>query len=285
MTLLDQSGTEIHARVAGRVYREETPVVGDRVLVERTGEIPVVREILPRKSVLLRTSPLGRDTQIIASNVDTVLVICAISNPPFSHGFLCRALASAQWRGLGASIVINKVDLIAGDEDRAVRDEIIDIYGRAGYSVLQTSCSSGLGVDRLLDSIRGSTVVMTGPSGAGKTSIAKMFIPSLEMRIGELNPRTQRGRHTTVAARMLPLDSSTALIDTPGLRMFSIDHIPMGELQECFPEFHSYLGSCHFRNCLHLSEPGCAVKEAVDRGDISELRYGFYREFMEEKKD
>jgi ribosome biogenesis GTPase len=83
---------------------------------------------------------------------------------------------------------------------------------------------------------------------------------------------------------MLPLDSDTALIDTPGLRMFSIDHIPIEELQDCFPEFGKYLGFCHFRNCLHLSEPGCAVKEAVERNEIPELRYGFYREFMEEKK-
>ena len=111
----------------------------------------------------------------------------------------------------------------------------------------------------------------------------KYYNPSLDLRIGSLNPKTSKGKHTTVASRLIPLKESTAVIDTPGLRMFSIDHIPGNDMQFCFPEFRNYLGDCRFRDCLHISEPGCAVKSAVEKGSISIIRYGKYIDFMNEK--
>lgn len=287
VSIIDREGREASARVTGKVYRETPPVTGDRAVAVDSGDGPVVESILPRSGILQRTSPLGRTTQIIAANVDSVLVVCSLRSPDFSHGFLTRALAAAEWRGLDAVVVLNKLDLCRTAEDERLVESVLSVYGEegSGYRVFPVSCETGRGTDDLLDHIRGSTVVMTGQSGAGKTSLARRFIPSLEMRIGEVNPKTMKGRHTTVAARLIPLDSETAIIDTPGLRMFSIEHIPGEKLQNCFPEFGPYLGQCRFRDCLHLTEPGCAVKSAVDRGDLSQMRYDMYRGLMETGQD
>lgn len=282
MTIIGPDGRETSARVAGKVYHDMSPVTGDRAVAVMVDGIPVVEEILPRESVLQRTSPLGRTTQVIAANIDRVLAVCSLRQPDLSHGFLCRALAASEWMGLGSAIVLNKMDLCRTPEDLALLEEVNAVYGCAGYSVFGTSTIDGGGTEELLDHIRGLTVVMTGPSGSGKTSMVKSFVPSLQVRIGEVNPHTLKGRHTTVAARMIPLPGGTFLIDTPGLRMFSIDHIPAEEIQNCFPEFREFLGNCRFVDCLHLSEPGCAVKGAVERGDIHPIRYGIYEGFMEE---
>ena len=226
---------------------------------------------------------MGLSTQIIAANVDMVLVIMSMKEPVFSDGFLSRALVAASWRELKATVILNKIDL-CGRQEEKLENRILSTYGskEAGYSVFLVSCKTGRGTDELFEHIRGLTVVMTGPSGAGKTTLVKYYNPSLDVKIGSLNPKTNKGRHTTVAARLIPLKKNTDLIDTAGLRMFSIDHIPRRELQFCFPEFANSIGNCRFRNCLHLSEPGCAVKAKVDDGSISEIRYGIYTNLMNE---
>lgn len=280
--MIDPSGREFSARVAGKVYHYTCPVTGDRALAVMVGDNPVVEEILPRESELKRTVPLGRTTQVIAANVDRVLAVCSLRQPDFSHGFLCRALAASEWMGLSSTVVLNKMDLCEDTKDRVLLDEVRSVYGGAGYRVFLTSTLEGEGTEELMEHIRGMTVVMTGPSGAGKTSIVKSFVPSMKVRIGEVNPHTLKGRHTTVAARMIPLPGDTFLIDTPGLRMFSIDHVPATGIQDCFPEFREFLGDCRFGDCLHLSEPGCAVKDAVERGEIHPIRYAAYQGFMEE---
>lgn len=210
-------------------------------------------------------------------------MISSIRQPDFSDGFLSRALAAAAWKDLEATIVLNKMDLIT-TQDMKLANRVLSTYGQggAGYPLFQISCKTGFGTDELLKHIDGMTVVMAGPSGVGKTSLVKYYNPSLEVRIGSLNPKTHKGKHTTVAARLIPLKSDTAVIDTPGLRMFSIDNIPKVDLQFCFPEFGDYLGECRFRDCLHLSEPGCAVKSAVSKGRISTARYDTYCGFMKE---
>jgi len=289
VTIIDKSGLERNARIAGRIYHELQPVTGDNAVAVDSGDIPIVEEILPRKGILQRTAASGSSTQIIASNVDIALIVVSIRQPDFSNGFLCRALAAAEWKELPATVVLNKMDLLR-DVDEQLKTSILTTYGQgsngkgADYPVFPVSCVNGTGTESLLNHIEGKTVVMAGPSGAGKTSLVKYYNPSLDVRIGSLNPKTSKGKHTTVSARLILLDKNTAVIDTPGLRMFSIDHIPFEELQFCFPEFGIYLGECRFRDCLHISEPGCAVKAAVETGSITKIRYGMYFDFVKEKK-
>ena len=279
VTILLNDGCEVPARVAGRVYHDLQPVAGDRARAMETSDLPMITAILPRDSVLQRSTGEG-SARIIAANIQYVLVVCSLKRPAFSHGFLSRVLVASCWKGLPAVIVINKTDLCSGPGDYG---DLIRTYGKegAGYRIFPVSCFSGEGMEDLLDFISGSTVVMTGPSGVGKTSIARVWNPSLGARVGELNPKTGKGRHTTVSASLIPMDGSTCLIDTPGIKIFTIDHVPRKEIAPCFPEFEPYLGNCRFRDCLHLSEPGCAVKSAVKRGDISEFRYEGYCELMD----
>ena len=284
MLIIDEQGNEISAITAGRVYHGMKPVPGDHAYAVSIDDKVLVEEILPRNGILQRPSPLGRSTQIIAANVDRVLVMISIKNPQFSAGFVNRALVSAEWRKLPATIVLNKMDLCRGDADRNLKEKILTVYGQggAGYPVFTVSCETGSGTDLLLQHIKGATVVMTGPSGSGKTSLAKHYNPGLDLKIGGLNPKTSKGKHTTVSTRLVLLNDKTTLIDTPGLRMFSIETIPKDELQFCFPEFLPFIGKCRFRDCIHISEPGCAVKSASENGTIQMDRYNAYRKFIEE---
>lgn len=280
VTVILNNGDDVTARVAGRVYRNTQPVTGDFAQVDCSGDIPVVERILPRRSTLRRSSSHGREFQVIAANVDTVLAVVSVRRPDFSHGFLSRVLAAARWMEIPAKVAVNKIDLQGGDVHE-IR-EINAVYGQkgAGYEIFPVSCMTGEGMDKLWQALRGSTAVLTGPSGAGKTSLVKKYNPSLDLKIGRLNPRTWKGRHTTVAARLIPLATDTMVIDTPGLRLFSIDDIPAGRIQFCFPEFDGLTGLCRFNDCLHVSEPKCAVKEAVENGEISKLRYDIYKGFV-----
>lgn len=240
-----------------------------------------MEEVLKRKGCLERTSPLGKK-QVLAANIDLVLVVASITSPPLRRGFLDRALASAEWNRLPTAIIINKIDL-AGEADAADPEEIKRVYsGIAGYSVLETSTMTGQGIGQFKDLIHGKTVVLAGISAAGKTSLIRAINPSLELRIGAVNEKTTKGKHTTVSARLITLEQDTFLMDTPGLRAFSVDHIPRNELKFCFREFMEH-GDCKFTDCLHESEPDCAVLAAVKRGEIDKERHISYLKLLHEE--
>jgi ribosome biogenesis GTPase len=278
VTFLDGEGEAVTAQVSGTVYRDCHPVVGDVAEVSGSRKDPVVTGIRPRTSVLERTAPLGERRQVIAANVDAVLVVASFESPPFRRGFVDRTLVSAGWRDLESWLVVNKVDLVSTDGDRAVLERILADYGPggAGCRVFAVSCVTGRGIEPLGAALEGLTVVMTGQSGTGKTTLAGCLNPSLDLVTGRTNLKTGKGRHTTVKARLLPLGRDTFMIDTPGLRMFSVDHVPADELRDCFREFRDLQGDCRFRDCLHDSEPGCAVREAVESGRVSPERYSSY---------
>jgi ribosome biogenesis GTPase len=284
VTFLDGRGEAVTAQVSGNVYRTCHPVVGDIAEVTSPESDPVVIRILPRSSLLERTSPLGDRKQVIAANIDAVIIIASLDNPPFRRGFVDRAIATSVWRDLEAWVVLNKIDLASCPRDGEMIEGILADYGPegAGCSVFAVSAETGDGIEPLRNRLSGLTVVMTGQSGTGKTSIARCLNPSLDLATGALNTKTGKGRHTTVKARLLPLGGSTFLIDTPGLRMFSIDHIPPDELCSCFSEFGKLDEACRFGNCLHNSEPDCAVHAAVESGKIGRERYMSYLNLMEE---
>jgi ribosome biogenesis GTPase len=287
VTFLADDGSPVTARVSGSVYRDLHPVVGDMAEVTNPSTDPVVTGILPRTSVLERTSPLGEKRQVIAANVDAALVVASVGNPPFRRGFVDRALAAAEWRELPSWLVVSKTDLAPGAGDRESVEEILADYGPcgAGYPVFAVSCENGEGMEPLRARLSGHTVVMAGQSGTGKTTLARYLNPSLDLETGALNVKTGKGRHTTVKARLLPLGEDTFLIDTPGLRMFSIDHIPPDSLRYCFREFGELQDGCRFGNCLHDSEPGCSVRDAAGSGGISRRRYSSYINLLGELRE
>ena len=282
VTLLFPDGNTANARVSSNVFRKTgNPVCGDRVQIKKDRGSWYVEEVLERKGLLERTSPLGK-RQILAANIDLVVVVASITSPPLRRGFIDRALASAEWNRLPAAIVLNKIDL-AGEKDSADPEELKGIYGKeAGYPVLGTSAVTGEGVKQFRELIHGKTVALAGISAAGKTSLIKAVNPDLELRVGAVNVKTTKGRHTTVSARLIRLEEDTFLMDTPGLRAFSVDHIPAGELKFCFREFMDH-GDCKFRDCLHETEPDCAVLKAVKNGEIDRARHNSYLKLLHEE--
>ncbi|OPX31283.1 MAG: ribosome small subunit-dependent GTPase A [Gemmatimonadaceae bacterium 4484_173] len=239
-----------------------------------------VEKIETRKGILERTSPVGK-RQVLAANIDLVVIVASIASPPLRRGFVDRALASAEWNRLPAALVFNKIDLRETTEaaDLTVLEKV---YGKqAGYTVVQTSTVTGEGINSFKNLIDGKTVALAGISAAGKTSLIQAIHPDLNLRIGSVNAKTTKGKHTTVSARLIPLGNETFLMDTPGLRAFSVDHIPKEELGYCFTEFEG-AGRCRFRNCLHETEPGCAVLEAVENGTIDKERHLSYLKLLHE---
>ena len=282
VTLLFPDGRTEKARVSSNVFRKfKNPVCGDEASVVNKQGVWYVEDILKRKGCLERTSPVGR-RQVLAANIDLVVVVASIASPPLRRGFIDRALASADWNHLPAALVLNKVDL-SESKGAASPEHLEMVYGElGGYRVLKTSAVTGEGMDEFKALIAGKTVALAGISAAGKTSLIQAIHPELNLRVGAVNAKTTKGRHTTVSARLIPLGNHTFLMDTPGLRAFSVDHIPRPELKFCFPEFDR-VGACKFRDCLHETEPGCAVLEAVQKGLIDKERHSSYLKLLHEE--
>lgn len=272
----------IEAVLRGRVKREERlgdrVVVGDRVEVARSGEGEegkwTIERVHERGSVLARRAPgKAPRAKVIVANVDQVVVVFAVARPEPHLRMLDRFLVLCESTGLDAVIVANKVDLTGPESAR----EIFGPYERIGYPVLYTSAKQVAGVDELVERLCGRTSVLTGPSGVGKSSLLNDIQPGLALRVASVSDAVQKGRHTTVTAQLVPLECGGYVADTPGLRELGLWGIPEDELDRCFPEFESYLGHCRYRNsCTHTHEPGCAVRAAVDGGEVSSSRYDSY---------
>lgn len=283
MTLLLPDGTETDVRIPGRLFRGWVPATGDRVILDSAvGEDGAISlaGVEPRRNTLERATGDG-GTQVIAANIDIALVFVSLRDPVLRRGFVDRCLAAAAWHGIESLVAVNKIDLAAEGDDGILRDLELDC-ARAGAGFAGISCRDGSGTAALRGLLEGRTVVMSGPSGAGKTSLARLLGCRDDLLTGTVSLRTGKGRHTTVGARMVPLGGGTILIDTPGLRVFPIDQIPADRLHECFREFAEHTPFCRFRDCMHSAEPGCGVRAAVERGEISAGRYDSYLELFAE---
>lgn len=260
--------------------------VGDRVEVETVddGEGRITG-ILPRRSKLARRSVAGRREQVIAANVDQMAAVFALGKPEPDLRMLDRLLALAELNDLSAFVVVNKMDLAEeeGEEPRVPR--AFGPYGRAGYEVLPASAETGLGIDALGRRLRGRTTVLTGPSGGGKSSLLNALVPGLDRRVGDVSERVGRGRHTTVNASLVPLPGGGYVADTPGLQVLELWELPPEAVARAFREFRPHLGDCRFNDCRHDREPGCAVKAAVEAGEIAESRYESYLALAREAEE
>ncbi|MFC4076452.1 ribosome small subunit-dependent GTPase A [Salinithrix halophila] len=251
--------------------RKWSPLVGDRVQFNYTenGE-GVVTDIYSRETELIRP-PIA--------NVDQAVVVGSFREPDLSLDLLDRFLVHAEREGLEILICLTKRDL-AGEE--AEVDRVRAIYNPAGYPVLITSVREGIGIDVLKKELAGRLSVFAGQSGVGKSSLLNAVLPSLELATGEVSRKLGRGRHTTRQVEILELPEGGQVADTPGFSQLGFTGMEEIELSACFPEMALRAPDCKFRGCLHKNEPGCAVQQAVERGEIDRGRYRNYRQFLEE---
>ncbi len=252
--------------------------IGDRVDLEQdeSGPAWAIAAILPRRSRLARRVPGGGyGERVVAANVDQVVIVFAAANPEPHPRMLDRFLVIAEANGLAARIVINKVELVGGADAARERWRA---YERAGYPVHYTSAKRNEGLDALHDALAARTSVLTGPSGVGKSSLMNAIFPGLDLRVGEISESVNKGRHTTVGGYLHPLPATDGgyVADTPGLREVGMWALSPSELDSCFPEFRPFLDGCRFGDCTHRVEPDCAVRAAVERGEIAPERYDSY---------
>jgi len=269
---------EIRAVLSGKAKREARKVVvGDVVRLEPEpgGALHAIVGIEPRTTVLERRVPEGRGTRPIAANVDQVFVVTAATHPEPIPQLIDRLLVVAEANDISAAVVVNKVDLAAGSE-------IIERCRRAGYPVFPASVVTGAGLAELVAALTGRTSIVTGPSGVGKSSILNAVQPGLQLRTGAVSARVRRGRHTTVAAVMLPLERGGYLVDTPGFSEVGVWDIDPASLDQCFADFKPFLGECRYGDCRHQSEPGCRIREAVEQGAIAQDRWESYGALLAE---
>lgn len=292
---------------------DNKPVVGDLVhYQENKGEL-VINEILPRQNSLARKEAGSKTIrkQVVAANLDGVLLCQSVLEPKPSWGFLDRITAVAEQEGLEIILSWSKLDLIKGkaqkkkilDNLEAIRNSYLFVYSnfffanlqlnnpgntsRAKTNTTQQHLSQALpsewleeiqlsDTEQLLNILQGKRWLLTGPSGVGKSSLLNNLDPDLRLKTGEISSKGQRGRHTTTHSKMYELSNGSQLIDTAGMREFGISAIEPHQLDGLFPEMHPYAGKCRLPDCTHDHEPDCAIKEAVARGDISHTRYKGY---------
>lgn len=243
---------------------------GDLVRVEQTAQGPVVCAVKTRFNKLSRPAVGRNREQVIAANIDLVVIVASISSPSFSPGLIDRYLVAAQAGGVTPIVCINKIDLSHGDAQGAAT------YRELGLTVVETSCKIGEGVDVLRAELIGKTSVLAGHSGVGKSSIVNALDPNMMICTREISESTNKGRHTTSASRLYRLDGGIRIIDTPGVKQLGLWGVTPAELDYYFPEIARTAPACKFRDCTHTHEPKCAVRDAVESGAISRARFDSY---------
>ena len=281
--VLLEDGCSVHAVLRGRVKRQSRVgaqvVIGDRVEVEEvesgTGRDWVVVNILPRTSTITRRGHSEHRPKLIAANVDRMFAVVAARDPEPRLAQLDRLLVIAEANEVAATVVINKVDL---PETKDVAERIEALYSGIGYPVIRGSAESGNGLEVLRSALAEGISALIGASGVGKSSLLNALAPELELRTGELSRRVRRGRHTTVRSRLLRLPFGGLVADTPGFGDVGVWGVPPEEVEFCFPEIRGLREGCRFRGCTHLAEPGCAVLEGIEAGEVARSRWQSYVE-------
>lgn len=264
--------------------------VGDHVLYELDGPVAdelhpaVITGIIPRSNYLIRRSTnLSRESHIIAANLDRAIIVVSLYFPEIKLPFLDRILVTCEVYKVPVTIVLNKVDMYRDIDPESI-EAFCNIYRGAGYDVLETSAATGEGIAELREICRGGVNILSGESGVGKSSIIKALDPSLSPKTGMISEAHLQGKHTTSLYEMYPLSSGGFVVDTPGLRGFGLVDLEKEEIGKYFPEMLRVADDCRFVPCTHTHEPGCAVKAALERGEISHDRYNSYLGMLEEDK-
>jgi len=280
-------GTVISCRVKGKMRlidrRTTNPVnIGDLVLVDREDGDPVIKEVLPRHNYIIRQSVRHRTAEhIIAANLDQALLMATIAMPRTSTGFIDRFLVTATAYHIPAVILLNKTDLYNEEETRKAK-QLQEVYAKAGYRLILTSARQMTGVSEVKELMKDKISLLAGHSGVGKSTLINKVVPEFDLKTAELTAYNQKGKHTTTFAEMFELPFGGFIVDTPGIKEFGILDFEEAEVSHYFPEMEKLLHDCRFHNCLHINEPGCAVKAALKNGEIAESRYLNYLSIIDE---
>lgn len=289
--LPDEGGAPIPCKVKGNFrikgLRTTSPVaVGDHVTVQPiAGGTGFITAIAPRRNYIIRrASNLSKESHILAANIDQTLLVATLRDPATPTTFIDRFLATAEAYNIPALLVLNKEDMW-DDDERQIAVALKYLYNSIGYQVIFTSAHTGEGLTELHEIIGGKITLLAGNSGVGKSSLINALIPGLNLRTGEVSAQHHTGMHTTTFSEMFPLPGGGRLIDIPGVKGFGTIDFKPEEVSHYFPEIFKTGAECKFGNCTHTIEPGCAVKQAVEKHHISESRYTSYLSILQEARE
>lgn len=284
LTLVGPDGAAFEAIARGALMGPKkslgnTVVVGDRVTLAWEGGRAIVESVAPRRNAFSRRAAGERaEEQVVAANLDQVVVVAALADPPFRPGFVDRVLSQAEHFGIPARLVLNKVDLgEAGEAESILKD-----YAHAGYPGHALNARSGEGLESVRHAVQARRSLLVGHSGVGKSTLLNALAPGAGQLAGDVNEKTGRGKHTTTAAVMIRPEPDFEIIDTPGVRSFALWGIGARDLEQSYIEFRRHLGECRFGDCSHVEEPGCALRAAVESGAIARRRFESFLKLRDE---
>jgi len=278
-------------RIKGKIRLKDldttNPIaVGDNVIFEKDPKEKgqgVISEILPRKNYIIRKSvKLSKQSHILASNIDLALLLITKDNPPTSFNFIDRFLVTCEAYHIPVILVFNKIDTYNEDNLSKI-SKIESIYKSTDYQCIRISAKYGQGVDEISNYMEDKVCLLSGHSGVGKSTLINQINPELELKTKEISISHSQGKHTTTYAEMYDLKENIRIIDSPGIKGFGLVDISKYELGDYFPEFFKRKGKCKFHNCMHIEEPGCEIKKALENQVISESRYSSYVDLLSDE--
>ncbi|MGI9525660.1 MAG: ribosome small subunit-dependent GTPase A [Weeksellaceae bacterium] len=287
-TVRDENGKDYEARIRGKFRLDQIKhtnplAVGDYVEIDvDKDDMAVITDIHPRRNYLIRRAVnLSKRTHIIASNIELSFLIATVSNPRTSTGFIDRFLVTCEAYQIPIMIVFNKLDEWH-EEEKKIHEEMKGLYESIGYETMAVSALEGQGMNELKHKLVDKVSLVAGHSGVGKSTLVNALSPDLNLKTKGISGFNKKGQHTTTFAQMYEWPFGGYIIDTPGIKEFGLVDMAKEEVQDYFPEIFELKESCKFYNCIHTIEPKCAVRKAVENGDVATSRYESYLTFLEE---